>query len=227
MFFIKTNTLFLLKNHKTGNIYILDQRWKVMRFNENYIRELVREAVQQHYQSYGIGKYDRNKVKPIVNRRDIAKNKPTGGLWASPVGAKFDWRAYNKQEVYRVYDDDDYFEFTIKPNARVLKLKTEDDIKKLPMQWDNPSMKSIASRYKGTIWAYPDFEELSKHYDVIDYSLNAETYEPLSGWDCDSILVLNPDVIEIVKNDNPHETSTKRKMTQDEIDEFDPGVYYG
>lgn len=198
-----------------------------MRFNEKYIRMLVREAVEQHYKSYGLGKFDKNKFQPITNYRDVEHNKPRGGLWASPVDAKWDWRDFNKHERYIVYNEDDCFEFKFKPNAKILKLKTGEDIKNMPMQWDNPSMRGCgASRYKGTIWAYPDFEEICKHYDAIEYFSNTETYEPLNGWDCDCVLVLNPNAIEIIK-DNPHDKSTKRKMTRDEIIEYDPDPLWG
>ena len=188
--------------------------------DERYIRKIIREVVEQHYQTYGLGKYDRGKFKAIQNDRIIPRNKPLGGLWASPVGSKDDWREFNRSEAYRVYDDDDYFEFKFKPNARILRIRTSADIKSLPMQWDNRTMTNIDPRYKDTIWAYPDFEEIIKNYDAIEYFCNKETYEPLSGWDCDSVLVLNPDVIEIIK-DNPHDKSTKRKMTPEEMMAYD------
>ena len=39
-----------------------------------------------------------------------------------------------------------------------------------------------------------DFERVAKDYDFIDFKVK-ELYYQLYGWDLDSILVLNPDVI--------------------------------
>ena len=43
-----------------------------------------------------------------------------------------------------------------------------------------------------------DFESLSKSYDAIELHLSDSEdnlYMMLYGWDCDSILIMNPDVI--------------------------------
>lgn len=41
-----------------------------------------------------------------------------------------------------------------------------------------------------------DFERIAKEYDVIDFKIG-ELYMALYGWDVDSIVVLNPDVIKV------------------------------
>ena len=47
------------------------------------------------------------------------------------------------------------------------------------------------------MWCFLDFEKLSKSYDVIEVNISADRdlYWELYGWDCDSILVMNPSVI--------------------------------
>ena len=46
-----------------------------------------------------------------------------------------------------------------------------------------------------------DFEKLSKEYDAIEVNISEcrDLYYSLCGWDCDSILIMNSDIIEEVK----------------------------
>ena len=47
-------------------------------------------------------------------------------------------------------------------------------------------------------WIVLDFEKLSHKYDAIEVNISSddELYYKLYGWDCDSILVMNPDVVQ-------------------------------
>ena len=47
-----------------------------------------------------------------------------------------------------------------------------------------------------------DFEKLASRYDAIEVliSKDGRLYSALYGWDCDSILILNPNVIITIKN---------------------------
>ena len=47
-----------------------------------------------------------------------------------------------------------------------------------------------------------DFEKLSKEYDAIEVfiSKDEQLYWDLYGWDCDSILIMNSDIIEEVRS---------------------------
>ena len=46
-----------------------------------------------------------------------------------------------------------------------------------------------------------DFEKLSKEYDAIEVNISEcrDLYYSLYGWDCDSIVIMNPDIIEEIK----------------------------
>ena len=48
-----------------------------------------------------------------------------------------------------------------------------------------------------------DFEQLKENYDAIEVDISADNtlYWELYGWDVDSILVLNPNVVEVVEID--------------------------
>ena len=42
-----------------------------------------------------------------------------------------------------------------------------------------------------------DFEKLSKDYDAIEVIDIGKFYWALYGWDCNSILIMNPDIVEV------------------------------
>ena len=50
---------------------------------------------------------------------------------------------------------------------------------------------------EGKVEDIKDYEELAKHYDAILYIRNKELDcpGPMYSWDCDSLLVFNPDVV--------------------------------
>ena len=172
---------------------------------ESELYDIICEEVRK-FRTYGLGDFDRVFFRKAENNKDRwPRNKPSGGLWATPVDAEFGWLDWNKSETFMAYDDDDYFEFELKPDAKVYVIKSREDVARLPQQWDNKEMVKLFGdiRMYGSEF-YPDFEKIGKKYDAIEYHLNDETYWALYGWDCDSILVLNPDAIEIVRR-NSHE----------------------
>lgn len=142
------------------------------------------------YIHYGHKHFDKDLFKEIKN---IIFVKPEGGLWASDVNSKNGWKEWTEAENYRTdtYRDDNYFKFKLKDNAKVLTLKTKDDLKRLP---------------KNKVPTFPimrewlDFEKLAKHYDAIEVFIE-KLYWDLYGWDCDSLLVLNKEVVEEIEDE--------------------------
>lgn len=148
---------------------------------------------QSVYIHYGKKKFDPLAFNPIEN---IAwRNKPKGGLWASPVGAKFGWKDWCEREEFADCKEENSFKFRLSDNANVYHLYCKKDIEAIPMQ-------------EGENLCYftlPDFEKLLEDgYDAIEYHLSDEIptedchdsiYFVLRGWDCDSILILNPAVV--------------------------------
>ena len=152
------------------------------------------------YIHYGSKQFDKERFVPILNR--YPRNKPIGGLWASEVDAPISWRNWCEQnEFYPERNtEDNCFRFNLADNAKILTLRCVNDVKLLPQ---------LSNERFGHY--FPDFQEIIKQgYDVIDYRLSDDTgancnlyhgdlYYALYGWDCDSILVLNPDVIIPIK----------------------------
>lgn len=116
-------------------------------------------------------------------------NKPQGGLWASDEAAKYGWKDWCEAEHYRECRGENAFRFELAPSAKILLLDSKDAVGRLPEQnlgYSSQCCKAI------------DFERLvCDGVDVIDFRLSADPrlYWAMYGWDCDSILVLNPEVV--------------------------------
>ena len=139
------------------------------------------------YIHYGSAKFDKSKFKSIENIQFF--NKPNGGLWGCEVGTKFGWKEFCELENIDWVNLSDSFEFELTPEARVLRLHNLDDYVEFRSKYAiNDIGIKLALGY--------DFERIAKEYDVIDFKVG-ELYMALYGWDVDSIVVLNPDVIKV------------------------------
>lgn len=149
---------------------------------------------KQKYIHYGSSEFDKNIFIPIRNGN--LESKPFGGMWASPVDSEWGWRNWCEAIEFRLYDLNTSFSFVLSDDARVLHLKSGKDVAELP-------------RYNWTCFPgdpgfmYIDFEALMKNYDAIEVHLSEESsykYDDslcwkMYAWDCDSILIMNPDIV--------------------------------
>lgn len=138
------------------------------------------------YIHYGHKSFDNELFDEIKNER--AWVKPVGGLWASNINAKFGWKDWCKEQRFRECSIDNSFKFKLKEDTRILKIGNSDILKKLP----------IVNAPFRTSWINLDFEKIKENYDAIEVLISADhqLYWDLYGWDCDSLLVLNKEVIE-------------------------------
>lgn len=146
------------------------------------------------YIHYGHRQFEKSKFVKTENRPYFCK--PYGGLWASPVNAKFGWKEWCQTNDDAELEEENSFRFTLAAGAKVWHIWSTDDAKRMPQQEDK----------LGTNMLCPDFERLvADGYDAVELHLSEEKgehgltdglYFLLYGWDCDSILVLNPDVVE-------------------------------
>lgn len=145
----------------------------------------------KRYIHYGSPKFNAEVFAPIRNCR--AFTKPDGGLWASPVDAKHGWKQWCKDNSFRECRKENSFTFTLTPDAKVLYICSVIGLDSLPQVKDEFALSN---------WCLLDFEKLLEQgYDAVEISITAapRLYWSLYGWDCDSILVMNPDVIMEVK----------------------------
>lgn len=146
---------------------------------------------KQVYIHYGNTNFDISKFDAPKNRPYL--QKPYGGLWASPIDAKRGWKDWCEDERFRVCNRENSFSFTLRDGAKVYHVRNYEDVLKMPeVKGDIELQEHI-----------PDFEKIAKEYDAIELHLSDESdheveeglYFALYGWDCDSILILNPYVI--------------------------------
>lgn len=139
------------------------------------------------YIHYGAEPFNRDLIVPIRNR--LYFTKPWGGLWASPVDAPFGWKQWCEREGFALDRFVHSFTFTLSPEAKVLTISSRLNMHGLP-RGDSLGLDL------GMVCL--DFEELRRQgYDAVELELSCdwELYFALYGWDCDSIVILNPDVI--------------------------------
>ena len=141
--------------------------------------------MSQIYVHYGNQEFHPKLFLPIRNRNSFSK--PHGGLWASRDDAAYGWRDWCRDNDYGTIVEENSFRFMVSDTANILYLKTENDLRNLPLQGD-----SIPA-YQ---WYYPDFERLlADGVDAVEVVDIDQLYYPLYGWDCDSIVVMNPEII--------------------------------
>lgn len=139
------------------------------------------------YIHYGDDNFDINKFIPISNRSEATK--PFGGFWGSRKNADFSWKEWCTEIDLKSKDLTKKIQFSLSNGAKILVINNIKLLDKLPQNEEN----NIVNKLFVTL----DFEKLSKQYDAIEVLISEDErlYELLYGWDCDSILVMNPNVI--------------------------------
>ena len=142
----------------------------------------------RRYIHYGHTKFDKSVFNKIKNVD--CSTKPKGGLWASDIEAEHGWKDWGEAEEFRDCKEENSFSFVLSDNAKVLYIDSIDDLKVLPKIDDKFGMNFSS-------WILLDFEKLAETYDAVEVSISSDfdLYYKLYGWDCDSIVIMNPDVV--------------------------------
>lgn len=134
--------------------------------------------------------------KPVRNK-DLPFTKPCGGFWASRKDDPQGWKSWCEAEEFWLEKLERHFLFRLKDGAKVLELSQKDQLDGLPQMaiWKKDDIYSDCRL---------DFELLALDYDAIEVTDIGQLYWPLYGWDCNSILIMNPDIVEVIeeKEDN-------------------------
>jgi hypothetical protein len=151
--------------------------------------------MSKEYIHYGHSSFDPNLFCEI--RNDWAWTKPHGGLWASPLEARLGWADWCSREDHGVEKLEECFRFTLTDDAKVLHIYNAKQLDELPQQNQD--------HWK---WVCLDFEKLrADGWDAVEVHMSEETspitdyifgrglFWHLYGWDCDSILIMNSEVI--------------------------------
>lgn len=141
------------------------------------------------YINYGRIEFKKQLFCPTRNRAGFPK--PEGGLWASNVNAEYGWKDWCRDENFRECNIENSFKFKLSDSARVLEINSVKDLEDLPLV--------SGTKLEGNpYFCIPlDFEKICKNYDAIELTISNDwrLYYSLYGWDCDSILIMNPDII--------------------------------
>jgi hypothetical protein len=151
------------------------------------------EVLRLHLVHYGANSFDAAEFGEIKNRNFV---KPSGGLWASPVESDYGWRHWCTAEEYQVDSLKKSFTFWYEGNVLVI----DDFIDLSKIVWRE------VDEYRSI--KYPDFEEMLRRGVDAIWLTNRGQWETrdhwgsgrsLYGWDCESVLIMNPDKIEEVR----------------------------
>lgn len=141
---------------------------------------------------YGHDKFDKNLFIPIINVDFV---KPVGGLWASPINSRCSWKDWCVSKDFHLPSLNRSFRFKLKNGSRIFVIGDKKSLYFLPIYKDSYVLGSI---YNLSL----DFELISKSYDALwltdkgkKATDNPMEYLNLCGWDCESLLVLNPNII--------------------------------
>lgn len=169
-----------------------------------YITHLVGNMEKEVFRHYGSSKFDRDLFIPVTNM--LLHNKPLGGLWACPTkDVDATWYEWSITQDFKTEKLDKHFDFTIKDNAKILVINDVEQLTDLPRTKIPEDLECVISSFSSN--EDIDFETLAKEYDgmlVYIYrskeapELFSGIFYKLYGWDVDSLLVFNPDIIEEV-----------------------------
>lgn len=139
------------------------------------------------YIHYGSKKFDPKIGFPIGFNYRFAKIKPIGGLWASRIGDPDGWKEWCIRNDFRKCRKRESFCFTISDKAKIKYIETDGDLDR--ERW--------FSRHPIDLMNSIDYKlVLEDGYDGIEVTNIDSVYFTLYGWDCNSIIVLNPDIVE-------------------------------
>ena len=143
------------------------------------------------YIHYGSKQFLKQRFEEVKNYGWV---KPHGGLWASAVDAEYGWKQWNEHAEWHECIEDNAFRFELAAGAEVIHIRKLEDLVGLPE--DGMSEFKIS----GTVCL--DFEKMRKSgIDAIELHLSEDhrLYWALYGWDCDCILIMNPDIVKGVE----------------------------
>lgn len=150
-------------------------------------KQYPKEPTMKTYIHYGHTAFIPEQFTPIQNRYGMTK--PYGGFWASPKDAEWGWKDWCEAEEFRECKESNSFCFTLRDDSKVLTITNTEQLRSIPQQNCEGFL---------MLWKALDFETLeSSGVDAVEVNLSADRnlYYELYGWDCDSILIMNPEII--------------------------------
>ena len=143
------------------------------------------------YIHYGSKKFNPKIGFPVKCNYSYNRIKPVGGLWASRVDDPDGWKDWCIRNDFRKCSEKNSFKFTLSDKAKIKYIEWDGDLDK----------EAWFDRYTLDIMNSIDYDMvLEEGYDGIEVTNIEPVYYTLYGWDCNSIVVLNPNVVEVVES---------------------------
>ena len=151
------------------------------------------------YIHYGSNKFDPQEFLPIVNQTRNWTKPKQGGLWASPIDAKYGWKQWCIDEDFNLLNLSAHFDFQLKSEAEIYRIDSAKSLKLFVHMFPGAEMSELDRlAYDLDTDYWPDYRKASEMYDGVEVSLSdcPQLYRWLYGWDCDSIVVWNLSVVD-------------------------------
>ena len=148
---------------------------------------------------YGSESFDPDRFIPVKNERGWVKPE-WGGLWACPIESGKQWTEF-VSDTTMDKDISKSFTFRLKEDAKVLEISGPKDLNYIPLCSINIMGDLSQPMFRGNLVndfkVNLDFEKIAENYDAIIINAGSDVllYHMFYGWDVDSILVLNKDVV--------------------------------
>ena len=163
------------------------------------------------YIHYGHDHFDPELMRPIKNECGYGWCKPSreAGLWASPNEQDFyTWKEWCEDEQFNLYNLKTSFCFRIKNPSRILEVGCDKEsfiefIRAYSIankhHW-HKTVEDVCNAIENNDFIMGsvslDFEKMaSDGYAGIFFHFNRLTYYTMYGWDCDSLLIWDPNEI--------------------------------
>ena len=170
------------------------------------------------YIHYGSTTFDRNMILPITEITfGYPYNKPNTGLWASDINAEYGWREWCESSGFRDCDESNSFKFRIRYPHTIFTIETIEDAIRFIKAYHRPHIdnrqpirycsvdeliQTIKTRNCALYHVLPDFKKMNDDgYSGLEITLSKNYgifYDLFYSWDCDSIVVWNPDEIIVI-----------------------------
>lgn len=162
--------------------------------------EAQRDVHATTFRVYGSDHFDRTKFLPVRNGKSGWLPKPAaGGLYSSPLDKpnSFTWHDFCVSEEFDLDELNKHFDFRLKPNARVLIVRSIEDLRRFGTHLIR----------KDDFFDYDEFlinfVAIAREYDALAvigyYMYDRDSMFNYPGcfysWDVDTLLVLNPDAV--------------------------------
>lgn len=153
-----------------------------------------------HYGSYSFSYEICRQCFDNMKNGILAATLKPFGLWGSDINSEFKWEDWCRLEEFHLDNLKSSFKFTLDPSANILEIKKEDDI--LPYiiideSYSRPNV--FGHQLKTSISDRFNINLLAKEFDGIELYMSENytelKYSIFNTWDCDSIVVWNPDII--------------------------------